>query len=79
MHKSVAISLGQYEDNEEFKKAVISISRDLQNLPVEEVQKIAADIHQKAQSKREADFSAWTALGLAVIALGVGIALADRK
>lgn len=76
LHKSISISMGAYEDNEEFKKAAISISRDLQELPVNEVQKIAADIHKKAQSKRDNDFSGWAALGLAAIALGVGIALA---
>lgn len=40
LHKSISISMGAYEDNEEFKKAAISISRDLQELPVNEVQKL---------------------------------------
>lgn len=76
LHKSISISLGPYEDNEDFKKAAISISRDLQELSLAEVQKFATDIHEKAQSKRNDDFSGWKALGLAVIALGVGFALA---
>lgn len=76
LHKSISISLGSHENDEEFKKAAISISRDLQELSVQEVQKIAAEVHEKAQSKRKSEFSGWAALGLAVIALGVGFALA---
>ncbi|MBQ7167693.1 MAG: hypothetical protein IJR93_12185 [Treponema sp.] len=76
LHKSIAISLGQHEGDETFKKAAISISRDLQQLSAEEVQKIAAEIHHKAQAKRQAEFSGWAALGLAAVALGVGVALA---
>ena len=76
LHKSISISLGSHENDEEFKKAAISISRDLQELSVADVQKIAAEVHQKAQSKRQSDFSGWEALGLVAVALGVGLALA---
>ena len=84
LHKSIAISLGQHENDEDFKKAAISISRDLQELSVEDVQKIADEVHAKAQAKRESDFSGWAALGaVAIIALGVGLAVAassgDKK
>ena len=76
LHKSIAITLGKHENDEAFKKAAISISRDLQELSVSEVQKIASEVHKKAQSKRESDFSGWAAaLGVVAIALGVGIAL----
>lgn len=75
LHKSISISLGPHENDEEFKKAAISISRDLQELSVQDVQKIAAEVHEKAQSKRQSQFSGWAALGLAAIALGVGLAL----
>ena len=67
LHKSIAISLGQHENDEDFKKAAISISRDLQELSVEDVQKIAAEVHEKAQSKRQSDFSGWAALGAVAI------------
>ena len=76
LHKSISISLGARENDEEFKKAAISISRDLQELSVQDVQKIAAEVHEKAQSKRQSDFSGWAALGLVAVALGVGLALA---
>lgn len=76
LHKSISISLGSHEDDEKFKKAVISISRDLQELTLDEIQKFATDIHDKAQSKRNKDFSGWKTLGVAVIALSVGFALA---
>ncbi len=76
LHKSISISLVGRENDKDFKKSAISIARDLQELPTNEVQKIAEEVHQKAQSKREKDFSGWAALGLAAIALGVGIALA---
>ena len=76
LHKSISISLGNYENNEEFKKAAISISRDLQELSVEEVQKVAEDIHKKAQTKRDSEYSKWEkALGVVAIVLGVGFAL----
>ena len=76
LHKSIAISLGAHESDEDFKKAAISISRDLQQLSVEEVQQLAAEIHHKAQAERQTEFSAWAALGFAAVALGVGFALA---
>lgn len=76
LHKSISISLGAHENDEAFKKAAVSISRDLQELSLADVQKIAAEVHEKAQSKRQKDFSGWAALGLAVVALGVGLALA---
>ena len=76
LHKSISISLGAHENDEDFKKAAIAISRDLQELSLSNVQKIAEEVHAKAQSKSQSDFSGWAALGLAVIALGVGVALA---
>ena len=76
LHKSISISLGSHENDEDFKKAAISISRDLQKLSTTEVQKLATEIHQKAQSSRQNEFSDWAALGLAAVVLGVGIALA---
>lgn len=75
LHKSISISLANREDDEEFKKAAISIARDLQVIPTNEVKKLAEEMHKNAQTKREKDFSGWAALGLAVIALGVGFAL----
>ena len=84
LHKSIAISLGQHENDEDFKKAAISISRDLQELSAADVKKIADEVHGKAQAKRQSDFSGWAALGaVAIIALGVGLAVAassgDKK
>ncbi|MBQ9538548.1 MAG: hypothetical protein IJU95_04700 [Treponema sp.] len=76
LHKSISISLGSHENDEEFKKAALSIARDLQKLSTEDIRKIASDIHEKAQSERQSEFSGWATLGLAVVALGVGLALA---
>ena len=78
-HKSISISLGTHENDEEFKKAVISISRDLQELSLNDVQKFATDIHEKAQNKRNNDFFIWKTLGFVAIALGVGYALAKSS
>ena len=76
LHKSISISLAGREDDADFKKAAISIARDLQELPTGDVQKLANEVHEKAQSKRQSEFSGWAALGLVAIALGVGLALA---
>lgn len=76
LHKSISISFAKRENDEAFKKAAISIARDLQELPASEVKKVADEIHKKAQDKRESDFTDWLALGLVVVALGVGLALA---
>ena len=77
LHKSISISLANREDDEDFKKAAISIARDLQIIPTNEVKKLAEEIHEKAQTKREKEFKGWAAaLGVVAIALGVGLALA---
>lgn len=83
-HKTISVSLGEKSEDEEFVKAAISISRDLQELSTQEITDLARQVHEKAQNKRKRDFSGWAALGVgvAIIALGVGLAIAaggDKK